>query len=61
MKKKCPKCGSAKTVEIIYGSPKAETLQRYLKGEVIMGGCVLAERVPNYHCQECSFEFMAPD
>jgi len=39
---KCPKCGGEDTVPICYGMPMYETYQKEQKGELVLGGVVLA-------------------
>jgi DNA-directed RNA polymerase subunit RPC12/RpoP len=50
----CPKCGSYKIGDIIYG----ETLQYYQSNPLIInGGCMIADGLPHYQCIDCFQEF----
>ena len=52
---KCPKCGSKRVAPILYGMPAYdEELQRQLENEELyLGGCLMSEDAPEYHCFEC--------
>ena len=58
----CPKCGG-KLVEIIYGEPMADLLEKARRGEVILGGCcILTDEdgniiSPEYGCIDCGEKF----
>lgn len=59
MKKvKCPKC-EKELVEIFYGMPGPETIEKYKKGEVELGGCeiLIDAPQPKYHCKYCDKDF----
>ena len=49
---KCPKCGS-KLLEIVYGMPDSDVGDKALKGEVFLGGCMVDDINPKYHCNIC--------
>ena len=49
---KCPNCGN-KMVEIVYGMPAPETFEKAEKGEVFLGGCMIEDDRPEYHCNNC--------
>ena len=50
---KCPSCGSSKVVPIVYGMPGPELVEASKKGEVELGGCVVTDRDPEWHCKAC--------
>jgi len=52
---KCPKCGSAKVANILYGMPIFnEKLERGLEsGEVTLGGCCITDDDPLWLCTAC--------
>lgn len=54
---KCPKCGSAKIVKILYGEPTLEALQVSERGEVVLGGCCISPDSPEWACLECRNQF----
>ena len=49
---KCPNCGS-KLLEIIYGMPDSEIGEKAMKGELFLGGCMISDENPKYHCNTC--------
>ena len=53
---KCPKCGSKKTVPIMYGLPlfNEELIQKLNNNELYIGGCCIPYNVPTHHCLECN-------
>ncbi len=62
MLKKCPKCGSTRIAPILYGMPAFdEELQRKLDNEKIyLGGCLIEEMQPEYHCFGCRKDIASP-
>ncbi|HOC77510.1 MAG TPA: hypothetical protein PLO36_02945 [Methanofastidiosum sp.] len=48
---KCPKCGSDQTIPILYGLPISGEAEK--RGEVILGGCLLVNGSPIWHCKKC--------
>ena len=55
--KTCPKCSKDNIVPIRYGMPGSEMQNDYYKGKIELGGCVLDEESPNYHCKDCKYEW----
>ena len=53
----CPKCKSSKVISIIYGMPGFDLAEDEEKGKVILGGCVIHDNTPKYHCKECGLEW----
>ena len=51
--KKCFTCGVLDVAKIIYGYPTAETFKEQEKGKIKLGGCVISEDNPQYHCNKC--------
>ncbi|HEX6655594.1 MAG TPA: hypothetical protein VF153_05215 [Candidatus Limnocylindria bacterium] len=49
----CPSCGADDVVEIIYGLPDLELWERKLRGEVVLGGCVVGPESPEFECRNC--------
>jgi len=49
----CPECGSADVVPIAYGKPGTELASAAERGEVVLGGCMVSEDSPNWHCNAC--------
>ncbi len=55
----CPKCGSTKTVPILYGYPSYEAFEAAERGEILLGGCELIDGMPHedYGCLECRYRW----
>lgn len=53
----CAQCGSHEVIPIIYGLPDAGLLEQAEAGEVILGGCVIDEDCPAWHCGDCGHEW----
>ena len=49
----CTKCGSKNTVRIVYGYPSQETLEIAKNGKVVLGGCIISDNDPVWHCNDC--------
>ena len=49
----CPTCKS-KMIPIVYGYPTEETMSRYKRGEIRLGGCMPYPQ--NYYCRNCDEE-----
>ena len=47
---RCPKCG-AESVPIVYGMPGPELIEKEQRGQVVLGGCVIEEKNPNWACK----------
>ena len=56
---KCPKCGSKNIGRHIYGLLlfSDELLKEVDRGKIILGGCIILEGVPKYHCNDCDEDF----
>ena len=48
----CPNCGK-KLLDIVYGMPASETIEKSKKGELFLGGCMIEDKQPVYHCNNC--------
>jgi transcription elongation factor Elf1 len=53
----CPKCGSKKVVEIVYGYVLSEYVDMAKEGKIWLGGCCICEDSKNTHCLKCGNEF----
>jgi len=55
----CPWCGSNNVAEILYGLPAMdENLRKDIdEGRIYIGGCVVSDYSPQYHCNNCKKEF----
>jgi hypothetical protein len=54
---KCPKCSKDFVIPIRYGMPGSEMQKDYYEGKIKLGGCLMAENSPNYHCNDCKYEW----
>jgi hypothetical protein len=50
----CVKCKSSKgVVPIVYGHPLLGLWESADRGEVVLGGCVVDDDSPEWHCKTC--------
>jgi len=52
-KKVCPNCNSKNVIPIMYGLPSYEAFLDSQKGKFMLGGCIIDEDSPNWHCKDC--------
>ena len=57
----CAQCGSHEVMPIVYGLPGPELLEQAEAGEVWLGGCVVEEDSPVWHCGDCGHEWGSSD
>jgi hypothetical protein len=52
---RCPKCGSDKIANILYGMPAfSESLKKDLDdNKIILGGCFISNESPTWKCTVC--------
>ena len=55
-RRRCPGCGEW-AVPVVYGYPCIEFADAVLRGEVILGGCAVTDRMPDWNCPGCGREF----
>jgi len=55
--KHCPKCQSKKVIPIIYGMPTEEAFEEAEKGKLMIGGCCVSDKSPQWYCADCQCEF----
>jgi hypothetical protein len=55
----CPACGAPDPLPIIYGYPGLEMMEQSERGEISLGGCLIFENQPEWHCARCEHEFVA--
>jgi ribosomal protein L40E len=55
----CPKCGARSAVQILYGLPDAEAGRAAEAGDVVLGGCVVRIGMPDTHCRNCGYDWLA--
>ena len=50
----CPRCGvDAPMIPIVFGYPMPETFEAADRGELILGGCLVAGENPTHRCSAC--------
>jgi Zn ribbon nucleic-acid-binding protein len=57
----CPECSAQEAVKIYYGYPTEDTLQKWFKKEVELGGCIVGGEIPNRKCIKCNYEWKTND
>ncbi len=54
---KCPLC-KGNLVPIIYGMPMDdEIVKKHENKEILLGGCMIEQDSPKYHCYNCNKSF----
>ena len=59
--KKCFTCGSLDVAKIIYGYPTVEAFKEQEEGKIKLGGCLISEDSPQYHCNKCGEKWTADE
>jgi hypothetical protein len=49
----CPRCGSSRTLRVVYGLPDLELVEASQRGDVALGGCIVEPEAPDYECGGC--------
>ena len=60
VKQTCPYCGSQNIAEYLYGYPDLDDdeLEKQIENkEVILGGCIITDDNPSFHCNDCGMDF----
>jgi hypothetical protein len=57
VKKYCLRCRSKNVIPIVYGLVGDEVLEEAEKGLILLGGCIVSEYNPRWHCKDCRHEF----
>ena len=47
---RCPRCRKAGVIPIVYGMVGYDDAQSQDRGEVMLGGCVIEDGAPIWHC-----------
>jgi hypothetical protein len=53
---RCSTCGSKVVVYIAYGCPSEEIVERFLRGDVVLGGSTIWPEAPDRVCQYAGLE-----
>ena len=56
--RKCPKCGKTTVVKILYGMPTEESMQLAEEGKLVIGGCCITEKNPDWAWTNCKVEYI---
>ena len=51
---KCQKCGSTEFIPVCYGYPSGKAMEKYERGELILGGCCVLGDRPSRVCKNCN-------
>ena len=51
-------CGKTTVVKILYGMPTEESLQLAEEGKLVIGGCCITEKNPDWACTNCKVEYI---
>lgn len=56
---RCPSCGSEKVRRYAYGYIvfKNEQQKQKFDREFVMGGCIVADDLPRFHCDTCGADY----
>jgi hypothetical protein len=57
-KTSCPECGSQDVLPIEYGLPGPELKARAMRGEVVLGGCIVYDGAPDMICVSCGARWL---
>jgi hypothetical protein len=57
MNLKCPKCNSEKVIPIVYGLPTDDAFKAADEGKVVLGGCIVHDDRPFWHCSNCEYDW----
>ena len=53
----CPKCKQKTGVNIVYGYPGFDLVEREERQEIVLGGCILEENQPDRQCISCEHQW----
>ena len=56
--RKCQKCGKTTVVKILYGMPTEEALRLLEQEKLVIGGCCITEKNPDWACTNCKVEYI---
>ena len=57
VKPSCPACDSNDVAIIVFGYPSWETVEAADSGELRLGGCSVEQDDPEWHCNQCEYEW----
>ena len=56
--RKCQKCGKTTVVKILYGMPTEEALRLLEQEKLVIGGCCITEKSPDWACTNFKVEYI---
>jgi hypothetical protein len=54
---RCPRCGSADVVPIVYGLPSRKMIEDCHAGRIALGGCCVFPHYPDHLCDSCGHKW----
>jgi hypothetical protein len=54
---RCPDCSSSDARQIVYGLPSPDLEAAVRRGEFVLGGCLVSDNDPAWHCTGCGHRF----
>jgi hypothetical protein len=54
----CPRCARDRGIPIEYGLPDDGLIAHTERGEVVIGGCIVDDGAPDFHCVGCGHEWV---
>ena len=57
MRPRCPACGAADVVPMVYGFPSPDMLDAAERREIVLGGCIVDSDSPGWCCVACRLPF----
>ena len=55
--RKCHKCGKTTVVKILYGMLTEEAFKLLEQEKLVIGGCCITEKSPDWACTHCKTEY----
>lgn len=52
----CPRCGGV-GIPVVFGLPGPELVEAAMRGETIIGGCIVSDAGPSHECVVCEFRW----
>ncbi len=52
----CVRCGG-KSLPILYGDPTYDAVLAHQRGDLVLGGCVIAPGLPEWTCGNCGHQW----
>jgi len=56
---RCPRCGAADPVPILYGMPTEKAGEAAARGELVLGGCAVDSDAPDRRYWACGHQWLS--